>query len=102
MRVLDRLTDASQFDLVPSGAGRLLDVGCGSKKHPGAVGIDRHADTDADIVHDLDLVPWPLADSSFDEILLQDVIEHLRDPYSVFAELHRVAAPGGRVRLRTP
>jgi SAM-dependent methyltransferase len=102
MGVLDRLTDPSQFDLHPSGTGSVLDVGCGSKKHPGAVGIDRSADTQADIVHDLDTVPWPLEGGRFDEILLQDVIEHLRDPYAVFAELHRVARPGARVLLRTP
>jgi SAM-dependent methyltransferase len=99
---LTRLTDSSQFDLRPSTGGRLLDVGCGSKKHAGAVGIDRSAETDADIVHDLDAVPWPLEDSSFDEIVLQDVIEHLRDPYAVFAELHRVGTRGARVHLRTP
>jgi SAM-dependent methyltransferase len=102
VRLLDRLTDPSQFDLRASGRGQLLDVGCGSKKHPGAVGIDRSADTDADVVHDLDLVPWPLQDRSFDEILLQDVIEHLLDPYAVFRELHRIARPGARVQLRTP
>jgi SAM-dependent methyltransferase len=102
MRLMARLTDPSQFELRASTGGRLLDVGCGSKKHEGAVGIDRSSETDADIVHDLDAVPWPIEDSSFDEILLQDVLEHLRDPYAVFGELHRIGAPGARVQLRTP
>jgi SAM-dependent methyltransferase len=102
MGLLSRATDPSQFDLVPRGTGRVLDVGCGSKKHPGAVGIDRSADTQADVVHDLDVLPWPLDDDAFDEILLQDVIEHLDDLYGVFGELHRVGRPGARVQLRTP
>jgi SAM-dependent methyltransferase len=102
MDLLHRLTDPAQFDLHAVGSGEVLDVGCGSKKHPGAVGIDLSPKTDADIVHDLDALPWPLDDDSFDEILLQDVIEHLRDPYGVFAELHRIGRPGARVRLRTP
>jgi SAM-dependent methyltransferase len=102
MRLLDRLTDPAQFDLKPSERGRILDVGCGSKKHQGAVGIDLSPQTEADVVHDLDVFPWPLEDSRFDQILLQDVLEHLREPYGVFAELHRIARPGARVQLRTP
>jgi SAM-dependent methyltransferase len=102
VKALRRLTDPSQFDLRPSGPGRILDVGCGWKKHAGAVGIDRSPDTDADVVHDLNALPWPLEDSSFDQLLLQDVIEHLFEPYSVFAELHRVARPGASIQLRTP
>ena len=88
--------------LRPTGPGRVLDLGCGSKKYPGAVGVDLSADTDADIVHDLDVVPYPLEEGSFDQILLQDVIEHVRDPYEVMREVHRIGRPGARVHLRTP
>jgi SAM-dependent methyltransferase len=101
-QALGRLTDPHQFDLQPSGPGAVLDVGCGSAKHPGAVGLDISADTDADIVHDLDVVPYPIEDDSFDQILLQDVIEHVAEPYAVMAELHRIGRPGARVQLRTP
>jgi Methyltransferase domain len=66
------------------------------------VGIDRSPGTDADVVHDLDVRPWPLGNASFNEILLQDVLEHLRDRYTMFAEVYRVALPGARVQLRTP
>lgn len=102
MSALSRLTDPDQFALRPTGRGAVLDVGCGSKKHPGAVGIDRSPDTDADIVHDLDVLPWPIDSDAFDQILLQDVIEHLHDLYGVFAEVHRIGRPGARVQLRTP
>lgn len=100
--LLSRLTDPHQFDLVPSGPGTILDIGCGSSKTPGAVGLDISADTDADIVHDLDVLPYPFEDSSFDQILLQDVLEHVREPIAVFEELHRIARPGARIQLRTP
>jgi SAM-dependent methyltransferase len=99
---MSRLTDPHQFDLRPSGPGEILDIGCGSAKTPGAVGLDISADTDADVVHDLDVVPYPIADASFDQILLQDVIEHVREPIAVFEELHRIARPGARIQLRTP
>jgi SAM-dependent methyltransferase len=96
------LSDPHRFDLVPTGPGEILDIGCGSAKTPGAVGLDISADTDADIVHDLDELPYPIEDASFDQILMQDVIEHVREPIRVFEELHRIARPGARIQLRTP
>jgi SAM-dependent methyltransferase len=98
---LERLTDPHQFDLTP-GPGSVLDVGCGSAKTAGAVGIDISQDTDADIVHDLDEFPYPLDGERFDHVVMQDVIEHLHEPFRVMEELHRVLRPGGRLQLRTP
>jgi SAM-dependent methyltransferase len=100
--ILERLTDPRHFDLLPTAPGAVLDIGCGSAKVPGAVGLDRSADTAADIVHDLDSFPYPIEDSSFDQILLQDVIEHVADPIRVFEELHRIARDGAVIQLRTP
>ena len=80
----------------------MLDIGCGSAKVPGSVGLDVSPDTAADIVHDLDAFPYPIEDASFDDILLQDVLEHVRQPIRMFEELHRIARPGARVQLRTP
>jgi SAM-dependent methyltransferase len=99
---LSALTDPSQFDLRVVGDGRILDIGCGSKKHPGAVGLDISADTDADIVHDLNVFPYPVDDDSFDHIVMQDVLEHVAEPMRLADELHRILRPDGRVQLRTP
>ena len=96
------MTDPLQFDLRADGAGRILDIGCGSKKHPGAVGLDISPDTDADIVHDLDVFPYPVDDRSFDAVVMQDVLEHVAEPMRLADELHRILRPGGRVLLRTP
>jgi SAM-dependent methyltransferase len=99
---LMRLTDPHQFDLLPTGPGAILDVGCGAAKLADAVGLDISPDTDADVVHDLDEFPYPIDDASFDQIVMQDVIEHVREPIRVMEELHRIARPGGRIQLRTP
>jgi SAM-dependent methyltransferase len=96
-------TDPEQFQLHPSGPGRILDVGCGTRKYPGAVGIDMSERTEADLVVDLDDPPYEALDSdSFDQILCQDVMEHVRDPFAVMRELHRIGRAGARIHIRTP
>ena len=102
MSVLTRLTDPHHFDLRPIGRGRVLDLGCGSAKFPGAFGVDLSANTHADLVHDLDAFPYPIEDDTFDQVLMQDVLEHVADPYRLFGELHRICRPGARIQLRTP
>jgi predicted SAM-dependent methyltransferase len=56
---------------------RILDVGCGINKYPGAIGIDRNRATAADVICDLDHFPYPFADGSFDSLRAIHVIEHL-------------------------
>jgi hypothetical protein len=77
-------------------------VGCGRNKFPGAVGIDRLPGTAADIVHDLDQFPWPVSNSSFDEIRLTHVIEHVGDVIRTLEEVHRIGRAGARVHIATP
>ena len=54
-----------------------LDVGCGTRKLPGAVGVDQSRASHADVFHALEKFPWPFPDNSFDLILLSHVLEHL-------------------------
>ena len=81
---------------------RVLDVGCGINKRPGAIGIDRNPSSRADVLCDLDHFPYPFADNSFDRILAIHVIEHVSDVMRAFEEFHRLARPGGTVRIETP
>lgn len=89
---------------------RVLNLGCGLKKleFPEAssatevVGVDLSRHSQADVIHDLDAFPYPLESDSFDLVLMQDVIEHLRDVPAVLREVHRVAKHGATVRVRTP
>lgn len=83
-------------------AERVLDVGCGVKKFPGSVGIDRLPGADADIVWNLDEFPWPVDANSFDQVRLIHVIEHVGDVMKTMEEIHRVLRPGGRVLMETP
>jgi len=85
-----------------SAVERILDLGCGRRKVPGAVGLDSNRDaTAADVIADLN-EPLPFPDSSFDEIRAVHVIEHLDDVMKAMAEIHRVARGRAKVYLVTP
>ncbi len=47
-----------------------------------------------------DVLPWP--PGSFDTVLSYDVLEHLRDPWSVLTRLRELLRPGGRVHVALP
>jgi hypothetical protein len=63
-------SNATQPEQAGSGR-RLLDIGCGNVKLPGAVGLDISPDTQADVGHNLNIFPFP--DQEFDFINCQDV-----------------------------
>jgi len=83
-------------------ARRVLDIGCGANKVAGAIGMDVNPRTAADVIHDLDELPYPFADDSFDEVIGRHVIEHVQNPMAVMSELHRITRAGGTVKLLAP
>ena len=81
---------------------RVLDVGCGINKYPGAVGIDRIPGTAADVLVDVDRLPYPFRDGSFDHVRAVHVIEHVADVIRTMEEFHRLLRTGGTVYIATP
>jgi SAM-dependent methyltransferase len=79
-----------------------LNLGCGKRYDAHAVNLDVTPDTSPDVVHDLDETPWPFPDDRFSRVEAIDVIEHLADPLSAMAEIHRILRPGGRVLIALP
>jgi len=101
------------------GAGkRVLEIGCSSgylakplrERGNTVVGVELDADAARDaeqwceqvIVGDIEATTLPLDPASFDVILCGDVVEHLRDPAAVLAELRPLLKPGGALVLSTP
>jgi SAM-dependent methyltransferase len=84
------------------GVMRALDVGCGGRKLPGAVGMDRLTLPGVDIVHDFETIPWPIKDSSFDLVFLNHSLEHADDVVAIMQEIHRVLVKGGHVVIQVP
>src|SRR3974377_359023 len=94
---------------LPNGRGsvqsvpmRILDVGCGVNKYPGAIGIDANPRTRADVLCDLDHFPYPFRDSAFDELRAVHVIEHVSDVVRTMEEFHRLVRAGGTIHIVTP
>ena len=85
----------------PAAGPRRLNLGCGRDTRPGWVNLDRAALPGVDVVHDLERLPLPFADASFDEILAKDVLEHV-DYIPLLSELWRVLRPGGRLDIQVP
>src|SRR5258708_28997174 len=83
-----------------------LNLGCGQNKVPGYLNVDKFDACGPDQVVDLEIFPWPFADNSADEILMNHVLEHLGQETRIFLgimrELYRVLKPGAQLRVRVP
>lgn len=90
-----------------------LLIGCGNSRRKklgfdgpdwnDLVTMDHDPNCGADVVHDLDVLPWPFEDNSFDEVHAYCVLEHLgrqgdyKSFFALFAEIYRVLKPGGQL-----
>lgn len=81
-----------------------LDVGCGSRKQPGFVGLDARPGDGVDIVHDIEDTPWPLPDDCVGLLVMHHVFEHVtpKRTLAVMAEVHRVCRHDAQVAVAGP
>lgn len=72
------------------------------------VTMDMDPNCGADIIHNLDITPWPVADNAFDEIHAYEVLEHLGAPgdyerfFAHFWEIYRALKPNGLLFATCP
>jgi predicted SAM-dependent methyltransferase len=81
---------------------KILDLGCGKKKRLGAIGVDYSDRHNADVIHDLNMFPYPFESDSIDQIYLDNVLEHLDKPMRVMEEVYRITKFGGCVKVIVP
>ena len=82
----------------------ILNLGCGNKLVKGAIQHDlvKHR-PEIDVAHDLNVIPWPWADESFDLIVACAVFEHLRNTLiQTVDECWRILRPGGVLHMKLP
>ena len=110
------------FELVPRSGGVLLDIGGGVGATAAALKAEGYArrvgvvdlvtadelaeGVDFALTGDLDrpdfLDTLYQSEGPFDTILCLDVLEHLKDPWSLVARLHECLAPGGSIVASIP
>lgn len=86
-----------------------LGAGAAAKYHKDWVNVDFIETEGVDVVHNLNVYPWPFADGTIDEIKAIDLIEHLPthiDDTSTLLlfieECYRIMKPGGKLFMATP
>tara|TARA_R100000656_G_C3905045_1_gene119617 strand:- start:49 stop:645 length:597 start_codon:yes stop_codon:yes gene_type:complete len=66
-----------------------LNLGSGSKRIEGFINLDKFDTFNPDIVHDLEIFPYPFKDSSVDKIILSHVMEHIGQTPDIFNSIMR-------------
>ena len=82
--------------------GLELDLGCGSRKRPGSIGVDLAEHSDADVRFDLDADHWPISDSTVGHVNCSHVIEHVASIPHFLDEIHRGCVKQARIVIKTP
>lgn len=79
-----------------------LNLGGGKKRINGFLNVDLIKTPQTDIVHDLNVFPWPFKDNSVDEIIMDNILEHLKDITPVMKELWRICKNKARIKIIVP
>lgn len=94
-------------------SGKLLDLGCGKVPFYAAYknyvtenvcvdwGNTIHKNPYLDIITDINQ-PLSIVSESFNTVLLSDVLEHIRKPENLIAEVYRLLLPEGKFVLNVP
>jgi SAM-dependent methyltransferase len=78
-----------------------VDIGCGSRKVVGTIGLDNVAVPGVDVLGDLNQ-GLPFKDGSLDAVYANHILEHLNDFLGTMNEIYRVCKPGALVFIKVP
>jgi hypothetical protein len=83
-----------------------LNLGCGGRKFPDWINVDKFSTCGPDQIVDLEQFPWPWPDNSVDEVRMFHVLEHLGAETAVYLgiikELYRVCRDGAAIHIIVP
>lgn len=80
---------------------RILNLGSGpTNVHPRAVNVDLFPFANVHLIAEAERLPF--ADHTFDAVVSEQVLEHVRGPWRAAQEIVRVTKPGGLIYTATP
>ncbi len=79
-----------------------LNLGCGRDIKPGYVNLDLFQRNGVDVIHNLNTFPYPFKDDQFDEIVADNIFEHVKDLVGTLEELYRISKPGAIIKATVP
>jgi predicted SAM-dependent methyltransferase len=83
-----------------------LNLGCGNYKLDDFINVDKMSIYNPDILHDLEIFPWPFESDSVDHMVLSHVLEHLGQSPKIFIEvmkeIYRIAKHNSLIYVDVP
>lgn len=79
-----------------------LNLGYGKDIKEGYLNVDIEKSEGVDIVMDLNKYPWNFKDNTFDEIIVDMILEHLDSKIKPMEELIRIAKQGAIIKISVP
>ena len=85
---------------------KILDLGCGFNKiqisNCEVIGLDMRKIEKVDVVHNLEKMPLPFQDNSFDIIFSYGVLEHIRNLIPLMKDIQRILKKNGKFIILVP
>lgn len=79
-----------------------INLGCGKDTMEGYINLDIAKLPGVDIVHNLNLYPYPFKDNEFEYVYCDNILEHLNDIIKPLEEIHRISKKGAIVKIIVP
>tara|TARA_B100000886_G_C20366290_1_gene467472 strand:+ start:178 stop:741 length:564 start_codon:yes stop_codon:yes gene_type:complete len=79
-----------------------INLGSGTNIKEGYINIDFKKSDGCEIVHNLNLFPWPIENESCTEVLAENVLEHLDNFILAMEEIHRICQDNALVKISVP
>ena len=89
-------------EIIENGQPVIVELGCGTRKKPGRINIDKIDLPGVDIITDLEDGLRFLPDSSVDELHCNNVMEHINNFEQLLGEIVRILKSSGKAYIFVP